>query len=107
MIKKLFVFLLYFALYPIVAYDAYEMHGTLIDNSDGTYSVNLIDQTGEKHFYGNAYQQADGTLTLTINGQQNETYIGTATLEHEGYFRIHLLNNTSGNPVTGTVEVQE
>lgn len=86
---------------------AFEMQGTLIDNSDGTYSVNLKDQTGERHFYGNAYKQADGTLTMTVNGQKNETYIGTAKPDHDGYFSIQLFNNVSGNQVTGKLEVQE
>jgi hypothetical protein len=105
--KMIFVLFLFFIVPSVMAFDAYEMHGTLIDNSDGTYSVNLSDQTGEKHYYGNAYKQADGSLTMTVNGQKNETYIGTAVLSHEGFFNIQLFNNATGKPVTGTLELQE
>ncbi len=104
MIRFIVVLLLILMWCPVFAF---EMQGTLVNNSDGTYSVTLSNQNDERHFYGNAYKQVDGTLTMTVNGQKDETYIGTAVPDHEGYFSIHLINNISHNVITGKLEVQE
>jgi hypothetical protein len=98
---------LFFTLFFFQSVSAFEMQGTLINNSDGTYSVTLSDKTGELHFYGNAYKQADGTLTITVTGQSNETYIGVATPAVNGNFNMNLVNNTSGAHVVGLLETEE
>jgi len=86
---------------------AYEMSGILKDESDGTFSVTIESRDGELEFYGNAYKQADGTLTITVNGQSDETYIGIANPTSTGDYQMMLRNNRSGKQVYGNLEVEQ
>lgn len=85
---------------------AYEMHGTLNDNNDGTYQVNAESTNGHAYM-GWADKQGDGTLNIDIavQGGGSEVYLGTATLNTEGAYDLHLKNTTTGDIATGTLEL--
>ena len=62
-------------------------------------------------FYSNDYlgfadEQGDGTLNINvaIQGGGSEVYLGTATLNADGTYDLHLKNNTTGELATGTLE---
>lgn len=84
---------------------AYEMHGTLNDNNDGTYQVNIISTNGHEYM-GFADLQGDGTLVIdvAIQGGGSEVYLGTAKLNANGNYDLFLRNNTTGEIATGTLE---
>lgn len=84
---------------------AYEMYGTLSDNNDGTYQVNVTSTNGHEYM-GFADKQGDGTLNINVavQGGGSEVYLGTATLNHDGDYDLHLKNNTTGEIATGTLE---
>lgn len=84
---------------------AYEMYGTLNDNNDGTYQVNLTSTNGHDYM-GFADQQGDGTLNINVavQGGGSEVYLGTATLNPDGHYDLHLKNNTTGELATGLLE---
>jgi hypothetical protein len=84
---------------------AYEMHGTLNDNNDGTYQVNMVSSSG-REYLGLADQQGDGTLDINvaIQGGGSEIYLGTAKLNADGNYDLNLRNNTTGELATGSLE---
>ncbi len=84
---------------------AYEMYGTMNDNNDGTYQVNVTSTSGHDYM-GFADLQGDGTLyiNVAIQGAGSEIYLGTATLNPNGNYDLHLRNNTTGGSATGTLE---
>lgn len=84
---------------------AYEMHGTMSDNNDGTYQVNMVSSNG-REYLGLADLQGDGTLNIDVAIQNggSEIYLGTATLNASGNYDLYLRNNTTGEIATGTLE---
>lgn len=83
----------------------YEMHGTLDDNNDGTYTVTLVSDNGD-HYLGLADSQRDGTLAIdvAVQGGGSEIYLGSATPNASGNYDLHLKNNSTGEYATGTLE---
>lgn len=100
--KRLILLLLSFNL--ISAAYAYELHGTMDDNNDGTYTVNLSSDTGYEYL-GQAVTQGDGTLAVNVavQGGGNETYIGIAKPGPNGTYILSLRNNMTGDFATGTM----
>ncbi len=103
--KKSLVFILLWTVFVNIGF-AYEMYGTLSDNNDGTYQVNVTSTNG-REYMGLADQQGDGTLNIDIavQGGGSEVYLGTATLNSDGHYDLHLKNNTTGEWATGTLEL--
>lgn len=102
--KKLSLVVFLLSAFLSVSY-AYEMHGTLNDNSDGTFEVNIVSNTGYQYM-GFADLQGDGTLVINvaIQGAGSEVYLGTATPNASGNYDLHLKNNSTGKVATGILE---
>lgn len=105
--KKLFrLGLIFFLTYAASVMAAYEMHGTMNDNNDGTYSVQIKSNTGYEYL-GTAVKQGDGTLNVNVavQGGGSEVYLGTAEPAggDEGTYHISLHNNTTGDLAVGTL----
>ncbi len=102
--RKSLIFMLLWIGFIHVSF-AYEMHGIMNDNNDGTFQVNVTSTNG-KEYMGYADQQGDGTLNIdiAIQGGGSEIYLGTATQNADGTYDMHLKNNTTGEIATGTLE---
>jgi len=89
-----------------LSFAAYTMDGVMDDNSNGTYTINVVSNSGHSYL-GMGEMQGDGSLTvnLAIQGGGVEIYLGTATPNQDGTYTLHLKNNATDQPATGTLEV--
>lgn len=102
--KKSFIFIVLACGFLNLSF-AYEMHGSLNDNNDGTFEVNVVSTNGYE-YTGRADQQGDGILhvDVAIQGRGSEIYLGIATPNPNGSYDLHLRNNTTGEIATGSLE---
>lgn len=99
---------------------AYQLNGHMIYNNDGTYEVtlrsdndndnrdadgDLSDTDNDVEFIGTAIAQTDGTLfvTVSVENEGSETYIGVATPNKNGTYDLKLRNNLTGKITTGVI----
>jgi hypothetical protein len=85
---------------------AYELDGDAYDNGDGTYSVTLQNQYGHE-YDGEADKNDDGTLDVSVEDSNNESYSGTATPNDDGTYDLELQNDSSGGNAEGTLEIDQ
>lgn len=86
---------------------AYELNGTLRSNNDGDNTYFVYVQNNEGHHYtGNAVEQSNGTLLVSIEDDKGETFTGTATINETEDYDLDLVNPATGIHVHGELEAE-